>query len=81
MSDNDDLINGCWAAVQKNHNDTEANDYVNLRTAIGLRVVKIGPKYHIGADYPTGVALLRMMSDNREWAVRERMVAVMRGLR
>ncbi|MEV4829221.1 hypothetical protein AB0K25_12975 [Micromonospora sp. NPDC049257] len=81
MADSDDLINGYWAAVRKDHSDTETNDYVNLRTAIGLRVAWTGSRYCVAADYPTGVVLLRMLESGNESLVHRRMLEVLRGMR
>lgn len=81
MADNDDLINGYWAAVYQEYGDTESNDYVNLRTAVGLRVVQIRGDYHIAADYPTGLVPLKLVSSGNKHRVRERMVELLRGLR
>lgn len=81
MADDDDLINDCWAAVHKDYGDVESNDYVNLRTAIGLRVARIGSRHRVAADYPTDVVLLRMIESGNESLVRQRMIEVLRGLR
>lgn len=81
MTDNDDLINGYWARVHRDYGDTESNEYVNLRNAIGLRVVKVGSRHYIGADYPTGVVPLALVDSGSDHSVRYRMVELLRGLR
>lgn len=81
MADNDDLINGYWARVYWEYGDPESNEYVNLRNAIGLRVVKVGSRHRIGADYPTGVVPLALVDSGSEHPVRYRMVELLRGMR
>ncbi|MEH0971513.1 hypothetical protein AB0I85_26280 [Micromonospora echinofusca] len=54
-------VNG-WAPVRKLGRDDDVNDWVNLRQAVGLRVVREGGTYLIAADFPSGLVVTDLLS-------------------
>ena len=76
-----ELAGGCWAPLRRHHRDDDQNDWVNLRQAIGLRVVDQGGRYRIAAEFPAGIVVTDLMDETSYGSALSELADLVRALR
>ncbi|WP_145778461.1 hypothetical protein [Micromonospora taraxaci] len=75
-----ELQGGCWAPVQRHLND-DTNDWINLRLAHGLRIVREGSRYRIAADFPHGLIVTDLIDSSAYADARRELEELVRSIR